>query len=357
MRLLKVIFFVAVNASLLKTAKAAETDTARFYFTFNLNLVDSPSKADFVRMIFPSDGQENYVNVIEYYRNGNIKMVGKSQAGLPRTFVNGEIVLEGNCINYYPSGKRQSIVNYIKGMKDGMEYIYRESGGLNFTQKYVLVTQFTLRKRLYWDFYDEAGIQICKSGNGQWVRYDEDGNIQEQGAVKNGLPEGEWKGIHHHLSINYTRNYHNGKLISSTGFDQTGKAYPFTTDFQQAYYNKEDPDYFIEILHNKFKIPKDANGVKVHLDTIHFSFIIEKNGRITNAGILESKDTLLNNSLNEALQNGEKWSPIIYYGVPVRTKMYFAYKERVDYKTTEVSGNETTTTIKGISYDVEVVGP
>ena len=109
-------------------------DTAFFYYKTNyfghIRKVSTLDSADFVRAILAPDPGESFFNVKEFYRNGKIKFIGKTDPDVlnadPKK--TGVLFLTGDCINYFPSGKRQSITHYSRGQKDGDEYLFYPDG-------------------------------------------------------------------------------------------------------------------------------------------------------------------------------------------------------------------------------------
>jgi len=342
-----VLFFAGANVSLGQT-----TDTARFYYKNypeGLFRVSGPQDADFLRVIARSSDEDRPLNVKEYYLNGKIRLVGKSVADIARSFQNGDILLDGDCITYDQDGKKQSFVNYIAGQKNGMEYRYFPNGSIYCSISNEYKGSAFKPKVLYRDCYDLNGNLICKDGNGQWIEYDQRDNIELKGPVKDGLKEGVWHGIAKiNPSIKYICKYNKGEMTGGTGYDLTGRAYPFKNDTEPPYYSKSDPVTFMQVFRRHFKIPKDASGKKMSLDGLFFTFVIEKDGTLSSPGFVDNKGADLDESVKEALQKCKSWSPALCYGIPLRCRLTFVYKEFGGYM-----GDAYVT---GIKYKAEIIG-
>src|SRR6185312_9759952 len=135
--MLKKIFLVIFFLSILRSASGQNKDTLVFYYKNERVPVASMDDADYFRMILPPDSGDNLKNIREYYKDGKIKFVGKFDPKLNTSFLMGNISLSGMCINYYPNGRKKSITRYLRGNKDGMEYLYYPNGQIYCTLKYI----------------------------------------------------------------------------------------------------------------------------------------------------------------------------------------------------------------------------
>ncbi len=136
--MLKYILFIIGGLSIINTAKCQKTDTTILYlksyggFPQKVSTLDS---ADYFCLILPSDSGDNRVNVKEFYKNGGLKFVGKFDADYISTRVGFRT---GECVSYFPNGKRQSIANYNKGQKDGDEYLFYPNGAIYCSKKNIV---------------------------------------------------------------------------------------------------------------------------------------------------------------------------------------------------------------------------
>ena len=103
-KILFAIFFVLM----ITVAKGKEIDTTVVYLKNGVDgcrPINNPDSADFFRMVLPPDSADDKYNIKEYYRNGKVKLIGKSEPLLDK-FKFGLISLSGDCISYYPNGKK-----------------------------------------------------------------------------------------------------------------------------------------------------------------------------------------------------------------------------------------------------------
>ena len=321
--MLKYILFISINISLLNPAKCKNADTTIIFLKnspigfYQVKTLDS---ADFFRVMLPIDPDGNTLDVKEFYKNGKPKFIGKYLSGHVKV---GAEKLSGDCITFYQNGKRQSISHYTDGEKDGMEYLSYPAGGTYQITKLIPRTPGLSPKPLKWDCFHSKGKMISKEGNGQWIIYDDlFENVRLQGAVKNGLEEGDWRGkaALNGDSINYTYKYYKGELVSSIGYDKKGTAYPFVNNGEMANY-EGGIITFIRVFKSHLKLPKDVNNKKMSIDTVHISFIVEKDGGLTDCKTLGNVSNELNLALSSAMAKCKAWYPSRYYGIPLRTEI------------------------------------
>lgn len=305
-------------------------DTAIFYFAnygSTIARVSSPEDADFMRMMTSNHSDKKHLDVMEYYKNGQIKLIGKSRLHGSDNLKKGNIQLDGDCITYYGNGKRESIAHYTSGYKDGMEYDYFLDGHLYCSINNIYGARVYEPQVLFWDCYDVKGNMICKNGNGHWIIYNSNDSISLEGSIKNGLRHGLWHGhVAKPFALRYDYKYDNkGQLIGGTGYDSTGRAYSFETEVKFPFYNLEDPLAFLQTLRRKFKAPKDTSGKEIDPEGLNFSFTVEKDGSVSNAEFLGNKYAPLTIALREAILKCEKWHPGLYYGIPCKCRLIMAF--------------------------------
>jgi hypothetical protein len=199
--------------------------------------------------------------------------------------------------------------------------------------KHNLASTIFNNETINWECYDPKGNMICKNGDGRWITYDDScKNIQLEGQVKGGYMEGDWNG--HAVvpdTIKYTYHYRHSLLQSSVGYSKNGKAHPFVNEYEIATY-RSGPLTFLEILRGRIKIPRNTNGAKMSIDTIHVSFIVERDGKLTHFGINGNVDTQLKEAVFNALEKSNQWVPSKIYGIPFRTQITLPLNETSGYE-------------------------
>ncbi|GGB22515.1 toxin-antitoxin system YwqK family antitoxin [Mucilaginibacter rubeus] len=308
-----------------------QKDTVVYYFRYNVIkgakdlLWPTIDSADYFRTILPADSGDDKPNVQEYYINGKIKFVGKAYSNKPTDLRASEMLLAGEGMCFFPDGKRKQISHYEKGYKSGEEYSYYPSGKLFSRVKNSPGKLYFNVKTAFIDCYDKSGNMICENGKGHWIIYNDDftKNVFE-GPVDKGLMDGVWHGATGNSdSIKYTMTYIKGRFIEGNGTDKDGVSYPFVTESTPAGY-KNSPITFVESLDDYIgRKLRDQNGAKISLkDDAEISFIIEKNGTLSNIEISGDLDSGLKEKIkNSPLLQEKGWSPQTRFGIPFRTKI------------------------------------
>jgi hypothetical protein len=254
---------------------------------------------------------------------------------------------DGDCVEFYPSGKKMSNSHYAGGFKDGLEYLFYPSGKPYYTLKYSASDKIK-NTGLKWECYDKDGNEICKDGNGKWIVYDSDYiTVKLEGFVKRGNNDGEWREkITNPDTIQLMYKYNNGVIVSSTGYDSKGNAYPFQAEIEKAHYKSRGLT-FIEVLRSHIKLPRDANGKKMSMDTMHVSFVVEKDGHLSNYKVLGEVDQQLKDAIFAGLDQINGWTPQKRFGIPHRTEIIFPLNE--------VSGFSGNYYVKNVAWQERII--
>jgi len=308
-----------------------------FYFK-TINGKDFPisnaDNADFIRVILPPQQGENDPSIKEYYKDGKIKLISKTDYKYFSSFSEPNMMLYDDFISFYPTGRKKDVGKHDSTPLSFDEYQYFPNGTLYSYTKYT--TRYNSKfTNQYIECRDTTGAVICENGNGKWNTYDYAfKNVLLSGAIEKGVQEGEWSGSETHydtIKYSYKYVYKHGKRLSSTGFDKSGREYPFMYETVMAKY-KEGAINFLDLFVDHIKTPRDANGKKMSLDSIYVSFIVEKDGRLTNLQSIGNVDPLLKEALATALAKSPNWTPTKFWGIPLRTKVIFPLN---DFKATD----------------------
>jgi antitoxin component YwqK of YwqJK toxin-antitoxin module len=150
--------------------------------------VNHRDSADYIRIMKEPVSGSAYFGVAEYYPDGKVKRMGESSApDYPK--------LEGTSVSYYPNGKRKAVNIYKNGVLTGAQYELFPNG-----KPYIVKTHTPGSPNLpipnitIISNYDSLGKALVENGTGHFITYDKDFKyIAEEGDLKNGLKEGEWK--------------------------------------------------------------------------------------------------------------------------------------------------------------------
>lgn len=300
--------------SILKNAAAT------YYFKRGLPIAEKDS-AEFVRVIstgIDSASKGLYI-VKDYYPNGKLMMTGMSIT----TAYN--LKRQGEFISYYPNGNIQSTRSYSKDTLKGTQTYNYPNGRLYHSDFYN-----TERKRFeIAELRDSTGKVLTSNGNGTAIMFDRKFKlVLGEGPVVNGIREGEWRGAVND-SVTYVCLYKDNKGTTGKSFEKSGVVH----EFKEAEIQPNYPgglDKFYTYLSRNIHYPKIAkkNGVE---GKVFLSFIIEKDGTLTNVKVLRGIGSGCDEEAVRALQESPNWSPGYQYGMAVRVQynlpVGFALKE------------------------------
>jgi antitoxin component YwqK of YwqJK toxin-antitoxin module len=278
------------------------------YFKNDGTRVTSPDSSDFVRAITLPDSGSTLFGVSDFYRNGKPKLLGKSSAIDPPVF-------DGQCVTYYANGRRESVVNYTDGNLIGTGYLFYPNGKLHLTLEYDTTSAKTPDERMrILSCQDTSGTAIATNGNGRYIDYNlATGTISEQGAIKNGYPDGQWQGNYPTEKVTYTDTYANGKFVSGYCLTATGTKFTYNSRQQSPQFAGGD-EAFIAYIKKKFKWPATLKG-KSSMGIL--SFAVDKTGKVSNGRFLGNITPEINQAITTAINNSPNWKPAIRNGLPI----------------------------------------
>lgn len=304
----------AVGCLFYITQSVAQKRQNVYFLKSSGSKVDKIEDADFFRMVSEPDSGSTLYNVAEYYKNKTPKLSGKSSQVDPQVY-------QGQRVSYYPSGKKHEVANYKDGNKQGECYSYYKNGKL-----YTHILYEPTEKRnaemgvIILDCIDTTGKVIVKDGNGYYVGYDGDfKNIDEEGEIKSGLKNGQWKGDvkRDETKLTFNEEYDAGKLITGRSVDENGISYNYTQRMVQ-------PDFkgglaaFGRYLADGIRYPSWAKINRTEGKVVA-TFVVEKDGSLGEYKIIENPNDQMSAEAIRILKISPKWSPGVFYGkiVPV----------------------------------------
>lgn len=282
-----------------------------YFLKNNGRYVDRKDSADYTRIVQEPDSGSVLYSVMEYYPNGNPKLLGKSSTVDP-------IKLEGRVINYYPDRNKKQISNYEKGGQTGEVYDYYPNGRLYRVKLEISgYDKPWFERQIIKLVYDSTGNATVKDGNGHYMVYAEGyKTIEEEGSVKNGKRDSIWTGNLNNGKISFTENYANGKFINGTSTDESGNTKNYAVKEALPTF-KGGENGFGRYLSQIIRYPPRARDRGIQ-GRVTLSFVVEKNGSLTDIKVLRSVDPELDAEAVSVLQQSPKWNPGLQHGIPVR---------------------------------------
>ncbi len=278
--------------------------------------VDKKDSADYIRIVREPDSGTVLYNVLDYYKNGKPKLIGKTSTVNP-------IKLEGMTLSYYSNTKRKRVANYNKGKISGTVYDYYPNGKLYRSMDYQSSVQGTgsephfMANENIQNVYDSTGVEIVKDGNGHYPIFDSDFKfVEEEGDVKDGKRNGIWKGTFNKSKILFTEEYADGKFIKGTNTDDSGNTKIYTVKEALPTF-KGGESTFGNYLGQNIRYPPGARDRNAQGRVI-LGFVVEKDGSIKDIKILQTVDPEIDAEAVRVISQSPKWNPGIQHGVPVR---------------------------------------
>lgn len=280
--------------------------------------------------IIAKDIESEAFKYVEFYTQGDVpkinaylskpafiqSTIGPFQSFYPngrlyekREYNNKNQVID-SAFRYYPNGLIESILFY-KTPSDEI-YIYEKMGAKTDPTLFILAQ-------------DSLGNKLAENGNGKLVlknllssnneNYDDPD--YESGPISNHKKNGKWVGKFR--SYTFEETWKDGLLLSGTSTDSIGEK----VTYDQATLTVE-PNYpgginvLRQLVANNFHYPREAIDVGVS-GTIMISFIVEKNGKMSNFKISNDLGYGTGPAAIKALRMAkEVWKPGIQRGRAVR---------------------------------------
>ncbi|RYU92520.1 TonB family protein [Mucilaginibacter terrigena] len=274
------------------------------YYMLDETTMASEQDAKFVRLLIKTDS--NMFRVNDYYMDGTLKLTAKTTVDSLNFFPGARSI----CYEYYPNGKRKSIRNFEKGVIVGDAVTYYSNGSLHTIQNHSLKDIY-LKQCL-----DTAGNILANNGNGKWLKTS-DGNLEGymEGPVLNGKEEGEWK--RYIADTVYTIVYKQGQIISGEEFLKIKDSVFEKVDVSPSFPGGDSA--FGKYLSRNIRYPARARENNVQ-GRVVITFIVEKDGTITNIRVLRGLGSGLDEESVRVLAESPKWKPGLSKGKPVRVQ-------------------------------------
>lgn len=306
-------------ALLFSLSSAAQFKKETFFLKENGKEVNDIDSADFVRIIDEPDAESKLYNLYEHYKSGAKKTIGKVSS-----FKYG-LTYDGLLSEFYESGAKKSIKNYQKEELIGDAFFYHENGKLErhelFEQVDSKEEQAKVKKERQKLLFkqDSLGNVMVKDGNGYDIsRTDlEKDTLIEEGNYKDGFKDRVWKGRYVSGKSSYVEEYNLGSFVEGVS-TVSDSIYRYKEIFITPKY-EGGIEKFYKFLGKKVKYPKDAAKKSIK-GTVVVNFVVEKDGAVTEAKIIESVYPSIDDEVIRVILLSPKWNNAFHRGVPVRVR-------------------------------------
>lgn len=300
----------------------AQEDSARYYFSFK-NGPSSKVNADYwqdIKLVGPSS---------YYYKQYNAKTNMLTEEGLicvtddvyavdlKRDFHNKNYNRE-NCGSYkvYREGGSLNLTrDYSNPDKEKTTKYYYHNGQLKSVEEAIFPKEITDRKvpDLIQFYYDSLGVPMVENGMGMF--HYKDNTLEEHGKIYEGMRVGTWTGVFEGGNFTETYGAYN-EVVSGRLEFPNGETHHYTTAEDVKRINEMNYTIVRQVA-RLFKYPEKARQQGIQ-GRMFVSFVIEKDGEITQVKMARGVHPLLDPAGIEAVKAIGRLHPVLRRGIPVR---------------------------------------
>lgn len=289
-----------------------------FFLKNNGTVVDDLDSADYVRFVFEPDEGSALYDVDEYTKKGELRFTGKSLKINP-------LILTGQAVWYYLNGNRKTALTYIQNYAHGEVSQFFPNGKLYLFKKLYFKDSTKIKKPDFFALstqdsviisaFDTAGKATVENGNGYIKRYNNNfDQVTEEGAIKNGKPDGTWKGKDISHKITFTEKYEGGKLVSATAIDSLGASTNYSTRFTRPEY-PGGPQALGKFLSKNIRYPERARQQYKH-GTVMLKIALPADGKVKDIKVINSVEASIDEEALRVARQMPDWVPGTAYGKP-----------------------------------------
>ncbi len=246
--------------------------------------------------------------ISEYYATGELALESiSSDKTIPH--------YEGPYTTYYRNGNKQLQTQYVNDVPMGRLSEWYENGKKKLEGEYLPkdIPDWDVNNMRILQYWDENGTQKVVDGNGDY-RYTDFDNVVSEGRITDGLKDGVWTGKNLRRRFSYSETYNRGKFISGTSIDSNSVQHPYTKLMIKPG-PKKGLQHFYGFISKKFHFSKPVKPGQIIL-----SFVVEKDGSLSDIRILKSIDAKSDNEAVRVLTKYPDWQPGMMHGRFVRVR-------------------------------------
>lgn len=252
----------------------------------------------------------------QYYDSDKLESQGTS--------INKDLFVgKGEITTYFENGTTKSIINYDDGRKSGKCTFWYENGIKKLEGEYILIEDekknpmSILKVNNYWDAENTPKVI---DGNGVYT--DEEAtekskkpNLTSSGPILNGFKDGNWSGSDTLNKFTFEETYKKGTLVSGVSTDANGEKHHYTI-MNIKPEPKGGMNTFYGFIAKNFNQPE---SLKVS-GKIITSFIVDKEGKITNLKTVKSLQPEADAEAIRVLKMFDEFTPCLSRGIKINCK-------------------------------------
>lgn len=302
------IVFLLISIFFCFRASGQKNGQLVYYLKDSGQLVSTKDSAEYWMVVKTPDTAGKYpYSVYEYEKNGKLRLSTNAYTN------DLKLKYDGHYTAYFPNGKTKALGMYENGDMRGRQMQFYPNGKL-----YCIITYDKQSIAYFGECRDSTGKVLTTSGYGDWKQFDDNfTKVIAEGQMVNGSQEGEWK-FKISPSEKFTRTYKAGREVSSTEEPQSGHSQ------KDVYTSVDKPpvfpggnERFPEYVQAHLKYPEASEQRRDHGQMV-LSFVVEKDGSLSDIKILRSVSGLIDDAVLNVLKHSPKWKPGIKDDQPVR---------------------------------------
>lgn len=272
----------------------AQNNNDKKIFLDSLSKETTEGNHKYYRIIKDYNSVKDNYKLEEYYKSGVKKLEGTISD-------KGSLKREGEFIEFYENGNKESLRNYLKSIPTEKEIEWYENGNKKSEAFYTGEDWKTGKHYRIDQYWDEQNNQTVINGNGFC-------NLKNNyatfyGNLKNGYKDGIWKNEYIKFDESFTETYENGKFISGILID-SDKISHYYTELESQPSPKKGLQDFYNYLGKNIKVPRKLRQIT---GRIIIEFIVDKEGKIVDPTIIKSLNSELDDEAIKVLLNYENW--------------------------------------------------
>jgi TonB family protein len=291
-----------------KNVDLKEKDTLNFYINTLNQVVKKKGDASYGVAILPID------TVTRLSISNNIIF----QVGYSSSRDCLHLSFEGIFMTFYPNSHFQSRFHVKNNMPYGNMINYYPDGKI-----YNIVNVDNIKNPKYVECRDIYGAVLANNGYGRWVIYDKDfKNEVFKGIIKDSVKVGEWSGIDSGKTV-YINTYENGTFVSGVYYDKSGGKHTYNKEEVEPSFG-DGPGTFNDYLAQTVQYPNYDIAHKIS-GKVKVTFVVEKDGTVTNVKVLSAPDGFLAVAVVQAVQSSPLWNPGMRNGQALRVQYTISF--------------------------------
>lgn len=286
---------------LLSNVILAQPAQGRKVFLDSLFKETQDTDGPYYRVVEYENLENEEYNFKIFYKSGKIYKEGKTRSKTA-------LLESGLITTFFENGNKKEEYFMEKGSLSGNKTAWYENGVKKYIKEYFKDKINVKASEKIIQFWNADNVQKVTDGKGYFE--DTENGSYEKGMLENGVRVGKWEGSDEKFKITFKEEYENGKLINGVSTDSISVEHRYTI-VQEGAKPRKGYEHFYKYIGKKFKFSKKTEGKG---GKIILTFIVEKDGSISDIKVLRSAGEDLDNEAIRVVKAYPDWEPGNYRG-------------------------------------------